>query len=104
MVECGEPVHHPKCQLVTMQLPGNHCDQNVILISSSALHWAVIIGNVAEMSSEIDLCIWDCPACFTFFHGTGRRPSIDVDVAITLFILIVVDVAIILFINTVYTS
>ena len=67
VVECGEPVQHPKCQLVTMQLPGNHRDQNVILISPSALHWAVIIGNVAEMSSEIDLCIRDCPACFRFF-------------------------------------
>ena len=33
---------------------------------------------------------------FAFFHGTGRRPLIDVDVAITLFTLIVVDVAIIL--------
>ena len=50
-----------------MQFPGNYRDQNVILISTSALHWAVIIGNVAEMFSEIDLCIWDCPACFCFF-------------------------------------
>ena len=65
--ECGEPVQHPKCPLVTMQLPGNHRDQNVISISSSALHWAVIISNVAKMSSEIDLCFCDCPACFLLF-------------------------------------
>ena len=68
--ECGEPVQHPKCQLVrniTVQPPGNHRDQNLILISTSALHWSGVIGNVAEMSSEIDLCIWDCPACFCFF-------------------------------------
>ena len=74
VVECGEPVQHPKCQLVTMQLPGNHRDQNVILISPSALHWAVIIGNVAEMSSEMDLCIWDCPACFYFFPWHWETP------------------------------
>ena len=86
-----------------MQLPGNHRDQNVILISTSALHLSVIIGNVAEMSSEIDLCIWDC-LHLAFFHGTGRRPLIDVDIALTLFILIDVDVAIILFIYTAYTS
>ena len=74
VVECGEPVQHPKCQLVTMQLPGNHRNPNVILISFSALHWAVIIGNVAEMSSEIDLCIWDCPACFCFFPWHWATP------------------------------
>ena len=74
VVECGEPVQHPKCQLVTMQLPGNHRDQNVILISPSALHWAVIIGNVAEMSSEMDLCIWDCPACFYCFPWHSATP------------------------------
>ena len=74
VVECGEPVQHPKCQLVTMQHPGNHRDQNVISIISSALHWAVIIGNVAEMSSEIDLCIWDCPACFCFFPWHWATP------------------------------
>ena len=38
-----------------------------------------------------------------FFHDSWRRPLINVNYAITLFILIDVDVAIILFINTVYT-
>ena len=52
VVECGEPVQHPECQLVTMQLPGNHCDQNLILISTSALHWAVIIGKEDWMKSQ----------------------------------------------------
>ena len=47
-----------------MQLPGNHRDQNVILIITSALHWSGVIGNVAKMSSEIDLCILDCPVCY----------------------------------------
>ena len=62
--ECGEPAQHPKCQLGTMQLPGNHRDQNVILMITSALHWSGVIGNVAEMSSETNHCILDCPAYF----------------------------------------
>ena len=61
--KCGEPVQHPKCQLVTMQLPGNRRDKNVILIST-VFHWSGVIGNVAEMSSETALCILDCPACY----------------------------------------
>ena len=72
--ECGEPVQHPKCQLVTMQLPGNHRDQNVILINTSALHWSGVIGNVAEMSSETALCILDCPACL--FHSCCHNAAL----------------------------
>ena len=63
--ECGEPVQHPKCQRnITKQLPGNHRDQNVILSSTFVFHWSGVIGNVAKMSFETALCIFDCPACF----------------------------------------
>ena len=96
-----------------MQPPGNHRDQNQLLTGTSALHWSSVIGNVTQMSFEIALCILDCPVCVchrcyhnaallhrdknkfkrdcVFFHDSWRRPLIDVDVAI------------ILFINTVYT-
>ena len=47
-----------------MQPPGKYRDQNELLFCTSVLHWAGVIGNVAEMSSEIDICIVDCPACF----------------------------------------
>ena len=64
----GVPVQHTKCHLlwrnILMQPPGKYRDKNVILISTSVFHWAGVIGNVAETSSEIDLCLLDCPACF----------------------------------------
>ena len=46
--------------------PGKYRDQNVILISSSVFYWAGVIGNVADMSSELISAFWTVlRVCFT---------------------------------------
>ena len=64
--------------------------------------WTVLRAFVSPALRMLLLSTWTkigLKRVCTFFHGTWRRPLIDVDVVITLFTLIDVNVAIILFIH-----